>query len=38
MIKIINLHPEVSGKEILKYLSLTVNAGEVHAIMDVNCG
>ena len=33
MLKIENLHAEIDGKEILKGLSLTVNAGEIHAIM-----
>ncbi len=36
MLKIENLHARVAGKEILKGLSLTVNAGEVHAIMGPN--
>ena len=36
MIKIENLHATIAGKEILKGLSLTVNAGEVHAIMGPN--
>ncbi len=36
MLKIDNLHAEIDGKEILKGLSLTVNAGEVHAIMGPN--
>jgi len=36
MLKIINLHAEIDGKEILKGLSLDVNAGEVHAIMGPN--
>jgi len=31
-----DLHVEVDGKEILKGLSLTVHAGEVHAIMGPN--
>jgi len=36
MLKIENLHAEIDGKAILKGLSLTVNAGEVHAIMGPN--
>ncbi len=36
MLKITNLHADIDGKEILKGLSLTVNAGEVHAIMGPN--
>ena len=36
MLKIENLHAEIDGKEILKGLSLEVNAGEVHAIMGPN--
>ncbi|WP_353204978.1 Fe-S cluster assembly ATPase SufC [Sphingomonas sp.] len=36
MLKIADLHAEIDGKEILKGLSLTVNAGEVHAIMGPN--
>jgi len=36
MLNIENLHAEVDGKPILKGLSLTVNAGEVHAIMGPN--
>ena len=36
MLTIDNLHAEISGKPILKGLSLTVNAGEVHAIMGPN--
>ncbi|MEO8374912.1 MAG: Fe-S cluster assembly ATPase SufC [Sphingomonas bacterium] len=36
MLNINNLHAEIDGKEILKGLSLEVNAGEVHAIMGPN--
>ncbi|MDL2231455.1 Fe-S cluster assembly ATPase SufC [Porphyromonadaceae bacterium OttesenSCG-928-L07] len=36
MLEIKNLHAEVDGKEILKGINLTVNAGEVHAIMGPN--
>jgi Fe-S cluster assembly ATP-binding protein len=36
MLRINNLHAEIDGKPILKGLSLSVNAGEVHAIMGPN--
>lgn len=36
MLKINNLQASVEGKEILKGINLTVNAGEVHAIMGPN--
>ena len=36
MLEIRNLHARVEGKEILKGISLNVNAGEVHAIMGPN--
>jgi Fe-S cluster assembly ATP-binding protein len=36
MLEITDLHAEIDGKEILKGLTLTVNAGEVHAIMGPN--
>jgi Fe-S cluster assembly ATP-binding protein len=36
MLEIRNLKAEVDGKQILKGINLTVNAGEVHAIMGKN--
>jgi len=36
MLKINNLHAEIDGKAILKGLSLTINPGEIHAIMGPN--
>ena len=36
LLEIKNLHANIGDKEILKGLSLTVNAGEVHAIMGPN--
>src|SRR6266852_1864885 len=36
MLSIKNLHAEVEEKQILKGINLTVNAGEVHAIMGPN--
>src|SRR6202030_177928 len=36
LLEIRNLHVEIDGKEILRGLDLTVNAGEVHAIMRPN--
>ncbi len=36
MLKIENLHASVGDTEILKGLSLTINAGEIHAIMGPN--
>ncbi len=36
MLKIENLHAGVEGKDILKGLNLTINPGEVHAIMGPN--
>ena len=36
MIEIKNLYAKIEGKEILKGLTLTVNSGEVHAIMGPN--
>ena len=36
MLTIKNLHAEVEEKQILKGINLSVNAGEVHAIMGPN--
>ncbi|WP_126173270.1 Fe-S cluster assembly ATPase SufC [Altericroceibacterium xinjiangense] len=36
MLEIADLHAEIDGKPILDGLSLTVNAGEIHAIMGPN--
>ncbi len=36
MLQIENLHATVADKPILKGLSLTINAGEIHAIMGPN--
>ncbi|MDM7956823.1 Fe-S cluster assembly ATPase SufC [Blastomonas sp.] len=36
MLTITNLHATIGGTEILKGLSLTINAGEIHAIMGPN--
>lgn len=36
MLEIKNLHASINGKEILKGINLTVNPGEVHAIMGPN--
>ncbi len=36
MLSITNLHAGISGKEILKGISLSIRAGEVHAIMGPN--
>ncbi|WP_041366810.1 Fe-S cluster assembly ATPase SufC [Methylophaga frappieri] len=36
MLEIKNLHASIDGKEILRGIDMTVNAGEVHAIMGPN--
>ena len=36
LLEIKNLHVEIEGKEILKGLDLTINQGEVHALMGPN--
>lgn len=36
LLEIKNLHASIAGKEILKGINLTINAGEVHAIMGPN--
>ncbi|MBP7856729.1 MAG: Fe-S cluster assembly ATPase SufC [Prevotella sp.] len=36
MLEVKNLHAEINGKEILKGINLTVNDGEIHAIMGPN--
>ena len=36
LLEVRNLHVSVAGNEILKGLDLTVNIGEVHAIMGPN--
>ena len=36
MLQIKNLHATVGGKEILKGVDLTINDGEIHALMGTN--
>ncbi len=36
MLEIKDLHASINGKEILKGINLTVNPGEIHAIMGPN--
>lgn len=36
LLKVKNLHANIEGKEILKGLDLTINEGEIHAIMGPN--
>ena len=36
LLRIINLHASIGGKEILKGVNLVINEGEVHAIMGPN--
>ena len=36
LLEIKNLHASVAGREILKGIDLSINAGEVHAIMGPN--
>ena len=36
MLQITNLHAEIDGKQILKGLTLSINPGEIHAIMGPN--
>jgi len=36
LLKVADLHAEIDGKEILKGINLTINPGEVHAIMGPN--
>ena len=36
LLEVKNLHVNIGGKEILKGINLTVNAGEIHAVMGPN--
>lgn len=36
LLRIVNLHASIAGKEILRGVNLTINEGEVHAIMGPN--
>ena len=36
MLEVKNLHATIAGKEILKGINLTINDGEIHAIMGPN--
>ena len=36
MLEIRNLHASINGKEILKGINLTINDGEIHAVMGTN--
>ncbi|MCB1158499.1 MAG: ATP-binding cassette domain-containing protein, partial [Leptospiraceae bacterium] len=36
LLKIVNLHANIEGKEILKGVNLEIQAGETHAIMGKN--
>ena len=36
MLKITNLHASIDGKEILRGLSLSVNAGEVQKLLGIS--
>ena len=36
MLEIRNLHAKIEDREILKGINLTINAGEIHAIMGPN--
>ena len=36
-LEIKNLHVSIEDKEILKGVNLTINTGEIHAVMGPNC-